>query len=233
MAGFLDRLLKRFSGREVDLPFDPGPHLRNVDGFLRPDWAALRALVAEMPEDGRPAAWSAVAKRWLREQAPLLHPSFAVHESEHLLLLSALTPGRARLLLEYAEGALPRILKDVGGAGRIRGEGPLAVLHGITPTVGYTRDEEAYCMEHVVGHKGQIVIEKGIRDRLGIGPGWRTVQRLVGNRVEVSFLPPRHRRSLLGVLGPEVTRLPEDPAEEEAAWEREAVREWQTGEHVD
>lgn len=129
MPGFLDRLLKRFSGRGVDLPFDPAPHLRNVEGFLRPDWPALRALVDEMPEDQRPAAWSAVAKRWLGEQAPLLHPSFAVHESENLLLLSALTPGRARLLLEYAEGALSRILQDLGGAGRPRGAGPLVVLH--------------------------------------------------------------------------------------------------------
>lgn len=129
VPGFLDRLLKRFSGREVELPFDPAPHLRNVEGFLRPDWDALRAHIQAMPEDQRDAAWAAVLKRWLREQAPLFHPSFAVHESENLVLLSALTPGRARLLLEYAESALQRILKDLAGAGRARHEGPLVILH--------------------------------------------------------------------------------------------------------
>lgn len=41
-----------------------------------------------------------------------------------------------------------------------------------------------------VGAKGNIVIEKGIRDRLGVEPGWETVQLLRDVYVEVHFLPP-------------------------------------------
>jgi AbrB family looped-hinge helix DNA binding protein len=57
-------------------------------------------------------------------------------------------------------------------------------------------------MRYVVGPKGQVVINKEIRDRLGVEPGWQAVQRLVGDRVEIRFLPPAHTRSLAGCLAP-------------------------------
>jgi len=55
-------------------------------------------------------------------------------------------------------------------------------------------------MSHVVGLKGQVVIAKNIRDRLGIEPGWIALQRLAGDHVEVYFVPPQHRKSLKGQL---------------------------------
>ena len=51
-----------------------------------------------------------------------------------------------------------------------------------------------------VGSKGQVVIAKDIRDRLAIEPGWSALQRIVGDHVEVYFVPPEHRRSLRGSL---------------------------------
>lgn len=59
-------------------------------------------------------------------------------------------------------------------------------------------------MAYVVGPKGQVVIAKEIRDRLGIGPGWIAVQRVAGGHVEMRFLPPDHRESLKGSLAPYV-----------------------------
>ena len=55
-------------------------------------------------------------------------------------------------------------------------------------------------MANIVGAKGQVVITKEIRDRLGVGPGWLALQRLVDNYVEIYFVPPQHRRSLKGSL---------------------------------
>ena len=83
-------------------------------------------------------------------------------------------------------------------------------------------------MGYVVGRKGQIVIAKGIRERLGVEPGWIALQRLANDHVEVYFVPPEHERSLKGSLAQHVEAVP-DPGREwdkarELAW-REATRE--------
>lgn len=78
-----------------------------------------------------------------------------------------------------------------------------------------------------VGPKGQVVIEKQIRDELGVQPGALAVQRIVGDHVEIRFVPPSHRRSLKGVLGSHARRsvLPgEWNQAREEAWE-EAIRD--------
>ena len=82
-------------------------------------------------------------------------------------------------------------------------------------------------MPYVVGHKGQIVIAKDIRERLGIGPGWLALQRVVDDHVVVYFLPPGHRRSLKGSLAQHVgTRVAPGMDWDEAregAWEEAAA----------
>lgn len=81
-------------------------------------------------------------------------------------------------------------------------------------------------MSYVVGQKGQVVIAKEIRDRLGVEPGWVALQRLVEGRVEIYFLPPEHRQSLKGSLAGHIkTQI--NPGDEwdlarEAAWEKAA-----------
>lgn len=57
-------------------------------------------------------------------------------------------------------------------------------------------------MANKVGGKGQVVIDKAIRDQLGIGPGWLTYQRIVDHHVEIYFVTPEHNRSLAGSLAP-------------------------------
>jgi bifunctional DNA-binding transcriptional regulator/antitoxin component of YhaV-PrlF toxin-antitoxin module len=63
-------------------------------------------------------------------------------------------------------------------------------------------------MAHVVGPKGQVVIEKEIRDKLGVKQGWQAVQLLVDNHVRIYFIPPEHNRSLRGILKPHIRRQP-------------------------
>ncbi|HVT18348.1 MAG TPA: AbrB/MazE/SpoVT family DNA-binding domain-containing protein [Thermoanaerobaculia bacterium] len=61
-------------------------------------------------------------------------------------------------------------------------------------------------MANKVGDKGQIVIEKPIRDALGVQPGFVAVQDLRADHVEIRFYPPEHSRSLRGVLAGRIER---------------------------
>jgi bifunctional DNA-binding transcriptional regulator/antitoxin component of YhaV-PrlF toxin-antitoxin module len=86
-------------------------------------------------------------------------------------------------------------------------------------------------MTYLVGTKGQVVIAKEIRERLGVKPGWVALQRLVEDRVEIYFLPPEHSQSLKGALS-QYTEVQIPPGEawhkvREAAWEA-AVKESET-----
>ena len=77
-----------------------------------------------------------------------------------------------------------------------------------------------------VGPEGQIVIEKEIRDALGVESGWTAFQQLVDGHVEIYFIPPKHNRSLLGILAPYTdVRIPDEEAFHEAteqAWAEHA-----------
>lgn len=91
-------------------------------------------------------------------------------------------------------------------------------------------------MAHVVGAKGQIVIAKEIRDRLGVEPGWVALQRLAGDHIEVYLVPPQHRKSLKGSLARHV-KVPVAPGPEwdearDVAWEQAARGKIGSGEQV-
>lgn len=61
-------------------------------------------------------------------------------------------------------------------------------------------------MAYTVGPKGQVVIAKEIRTKLGVKPGWVAFQHLAGDHVEVHFFPPGHNKSLAGILAPYAKR---------------------------
>jgi AbrB family looped-hinge helix DNA binding protein len=72
-----------------------------------------------------------------------------------------------------------------------------------------------------VGERGQITIEKAIREELSIHAGDETIQRIEGGRIVIDVVPGRHRRSLAGALRGKVGRTPEDEDWEslrDAAW---------------
>jgi len=73
-----------------------------------------------------------------------------------------------------------------------------------------------------VGQRGQITIEKAIREELAIYAGDETVQRIEDGRIVIELVPGRHRRSLAGSLRDKVGRQPPDETWEalrDAAWE--------------
>jgi AbrB family looped-hinge helix DNA binding protein len=62
-----------------------------------------------------------------------------------------------------------------------------------------------------VGERGQITIDKAIREELGICAGDEAVQRVEDGRIVIEVVPGRHRRSLFGSLA-EVADRPGDEA---------------------
>jgi AbrB family looped-hinge helix DNA binding protein len=108
----------------------------------------------------------------------------------------------------------------------IQGEGNRAKLDRASCYNQFIPTQESHTMSSKVGTKGQIVIEKAIRDKLGIEPGSLAVQRIVDGRVEIIFFPPEHNRSLAGVLAPYIKRRIAPGREwdeaREMAWEAEA-----------
>lgn len=75
-----------------------------------------------------------------------------------------------------------------------------------------------------VGTKYQVVIGREARRKLGIEPGWIAVETVVGDHLEMRFLPPEHDRSLAGELGRYAGAS--EPDEERAAWESHVAEEW-------
>lgn len=77
-------------------------------------------------------------------------------------------------------------------------------------------------MSSRVGERGQITIEKAIRDELAIYAGDEAVQRIEDGRIVIDVIPGRHRRSMAGALRDKTTRTPADESWEvlrQAAWE--------------
>jgi AbrB family looped-hinge helix DNA binding protein len=69
-------------------------------------------------------------------------------------------------------------------------------------------------MSSTVGERGQITIEKAIREELAIYAGDEAVQRVENGRIVIEIVPARHRRSLAGSLKDKITKVPT-----EEAWE--------------
>jgi bifunctional DNA-binding transcriptional regulator/antitoxin component of YhaV-PrlF toxin-antitoxin module len=55
-------------------------------------------------------------------------------------------------------------------------------------------------MSSVVSERGQITVDKAARRALGVEPGMVAVQVVVGNHLEIHFIPPEHEESLFGIL---------------------------------
>lgn len=84
-------------------------------------------------------------------------------------------------------------------------------------------------MTYKIGAKGQVVIEKAIRDALGVEPGSVAFQKRVGDHVEIRFYPAEHMKSLRGMLARARKRsLPAGELDQAAqrAWPNAAAREW-------
>ncbi len=78
-------------------------------------------------------------------------------------------------------------------------------------------------MGRKVGSKGQVVIYKEYRDKLGVKPGWTALQLLVDDHVEIYFLPPPSNESLAGSLA----KYAKARIETQEDWDRAREMAWE------
>lgn len=77
-----------------------------------------------------------------------------------------------------------------------------------------------------VGERGQVTIDKAIRERLGVKPKDIAVQEIVDGHVVIHFLPAPHRRSLRGILKSRPRRPMENRGQIQDAVEDAVVEEY-------
>lgn len=84
-----------------------------------------------------------------------------------------------------------------------------------------------YALGTSVGERGQITIEREIREQLGIKPKDLAVQRVQDGRLVVEFVrpPEPHMRSLAGILGPSPGQ-PREPLDVDSAVAQGVAEEW-------
>jgi bifunctional DNA-binding transcriptional regulator/antitoxin component of YhaV-PrlF toxin-antitoxin module len=84
-----------------------------------------------------------------------------------------------------------------------------------------------YALGTSVGERGQITIEREIRQQLDIKPKDIAVQRVQDGRLVVEFVrpPEPHMRSLAGILGPSPGQPPE-PLDVDGTVAESVAAEW-------
>ena len=84
-----------------------------------------------------------------------------------------------------------------------------------------------YAFGTSVGERGQVTIERAIRERLGIRPRDIAVQRVEDGRLVIEFIRPHepHMRSLAGILGP-APKPPGEPLAVDDTVGRAIAEEW-------
>lgn len=80
-----------------------------------------------------------------------------------------------------------------------------------------------------VGERGQITIERDLRERLGVKPKDIAIQRVEDGRLVVEFVRPHepHTRSLVGILSTSASP-PDASADLDDAVGRGIAEEWRT-----
>jgi hypothetical protein len=100
-------------------------HLDRSDGFPRPDWDTISALIKrETPEPERGAAFTQAAEEWLLEMAATLGGDYEVLRSPNFLLLSSLPRKTGTRLIAFLERTRELILsRELPGIAAASGYG--------------------------------------------------------------------------------------------------------------
>jgi hypothetical protein len=90
-------------------------HMPLIDGFPRPDWAAIDRLISQSPESEAHELWRAAARAWVESTARHLGPPYKVMETPSFLFLTPLSERNNGLITAFAEKALRQVSRKLDG----------------------------------------------------------------------------------------------------------------------
>lgn len=104
------------------------PLMPIVDGYPRPQWPAIGAMLERLPPEQLHEHWCKVARAWLDATAKHLGSPYHVLETTNFLLLTPLAAREAALVQRFVERAWKQILHQLDGLANDDGYGKLVVM---------------------------------------------------------------------------------------------------------
>lgn len=110
-------------------PFVFSTHFLDGNAFPIPDWDAARQWVAELPDEAqRVCAWALLRRGWLEHMRQALGPCYALHETEHAMLVSSLEDHVAMATLAYVRRTQQRVAGVLEGIAQIPAGGKEIII---------------------------------------------------------------------------------------------------------
>jgi hypothetical protein len=104
------------------------PYMPIIEGYPRPQWLAITALIDALPSEHAHEHWCAAARSWLNATAQHLGAPYIVRETRNFLVLSPLIPRAAEVVERFAERAWKQILTELDGLVDDDGHGKRVVM---------------------------------------------------------------------------------------------------------
>lgn len=111
-----------------------------VDGYPRPDWAAIEQVLSQSSEAQAHDLWSLAARTWLEVTADQLGSPYGVMETANFLYLTPLGERNAGLLKAFSEKALRQILAKLEGLAEVDvcGKRVIMIFDSLDDYYGYS-----------------------------------------------------------------------------------------------
>lgn len=103
-------------------------HMPIVEGYPRPQWPAIDAIIAALPADCAHEHWCAAARAWQNATARHLGPPYVLRETPNFLVLSPVEARPAEVIGRFVERAWKQIRVQLDGLAEDVGHGKRVVM---------------------------------------------------------------------------------------------------------
>jgi len=137
-------------------------HFLERDGFPRPDWEAIYALVDKScKQDDQHQLWCNIARAWMNRLLARLPPNYTLHETENFILITSESDRYVSVFQKFLERTLKRILSSLRNIACDDGFGKYVVLIFDDIDTYYSYISYFYSEDGVYGLSSGTYLNKG------------------------------------------------------------------------